>query len=63
MIILKTLSDEVGVFYETELYILNQRNPLRKERLFLALGMMLFACIGILLQPDDTINLFLKNGE
>ncbi len=53
MYLLKTLSDTVVVFEEDNLLFLNQKNPLKRERLALALVMILFACFELSLKPPN----------
>ena len=59
MIIIQTLSDKVALFDETGLFIFNQKDPNKKDRILFALFMMIFAIVGILLQPKLKVNLFI----
>ncbi len=59
MLIIKTISEKVLLFDETGLYIYNQKDSYRSERLIFALFMMIFACIGIFLQPNYKLNFFI----
>ena len=53
MYLLKTLSDTVVVFEEDNLLFLKQKNPLKRERLALALVMILFAWFELSLKPPN----------
>ena len=59
MIIIQTLSDKVALFDKTGLFLFNQKDPKRKDRILFALFMMIFAIIGILLQPSSKVNFFI----